>query len=164
MMRQQEKNSVSISEGLPTATAATDLSAAEVYIDDEWLEALLDNLALVNLSRAQCVALIEQIEAIERSEPAASIGEPAFSSVFGRSLIASYRSATPKIVVGGQFTAEFNDYEMRAPSAMTPENVCDTIERAARRLRSRGHIAAVRQIVFFISTNMEEVIDESDED
>ena len=160
-MRQQSKNSTPTTQALSPTT--TDLPAAEIYIDDEWLEALLENLALVSPSRAECVALIEQIEAIERNESAESVGPPALSSEFGRTLLASYRSAAPTIVVGGRFTAEFNDYEMRAPAAMTREKVHDTIERAMRYLHSRGHAAAVRQIVFFIATNIEEVIDELDD-
>jgi hypothetical protein len=53
---------------------------------------------------------------------------------------------------------------MRAPAAMSRDNVRDTIDRAIRQLQSGGHVAAVRQIVFFLATNVEEVLADSDDE
>lgn len=123
----------------------------EIYVDDDWLEALLENLALANLSKLDCMALIDRLEDLERAERDDSWSEHA-------------HCGSAPLVVGGQFNAEFNEYGMRSPDAMTGDNVHDTIERAVQSLASRGHGAAARQIVFFISANLDEVIDESEDE
>lgn len=137
-----------VSEQLADSDAVTTVSFASIItIDDNWLEAVLDNLALAKLSRLDGVALLRKLDELEhQSVPGA-------------------RSAAPRlpIVVGDYFDAELNAHEMRAPDAMTADNVLDTIERAARHFVIEGHAAALRQLVFFISGNLEEVLADEEE-
>lgn len=136
-------------EQLADSDAVTTISFASIItIDDSWLEALLDNLALARLSRLDGVALLRRLEALEHEfAPAANPGATCFP-----------------IVVGDHFDAELNAHGMRAPDAMTADNVLDTIERAARHFVAEGHAAALRQLAFFISGNLEEVLADEDGD
>jgi len=127
----------------------------ELYIDNEWLEAILENLALASLSRTDCISLIEKLESLERA---------AGSSRQNATLSSADLLGSTKIIVGARFDAEFNEFEMRAPDAMTNANVGDTLERAVRRLGLLGHSSAARQIVFFVVSNLEEVVADADDD
>lgn len=157
-MQRRNKNLLAEVQGAPASALA-----AEIYVDDEWLEAVLENLALAQLSKAQCIALVDQLEALERSKPDAS-APPYPSCEFGRTLLSAYRSVAPRMVVGGEFSTEFNEYGMRSPASLSGANVCDSIEHAVRQLQSLGQLAAVRQIVFFLSSNLDEVIADADDE
>lgn len=136
-------------EQLADSDAVTTVSFASVLtLDDSWLEAVLDNLALAKLERLDGVALLRTLEDLEHQS-----GQTSRTSV----------DRLP-IVVGDHFDAELNAHEMRAPDAMTADNVLDTIERAARHFVAEGHAAALRQLVFFISGNLEEVLTDEDGD
>ena len=136
-----------VGEQLADSDAVTTVSFASIItIDDSWLEALLDNLALAKLSRLDGVALLRRLEELEhQSAPA----------------IGAYQLP---IVVGDHFDAELNAHGMRAPDAMTADNALDTIERAARHFIAEGHAAALRQLVFFVSGNLEEVLADEEEE
>lgn len=136
-------------EQLADSDAVTTVSFASIItIDDSWLEAVLDNLALAKLSRLDGVALLRQLEELEhQSAPATATGVHLL-----------------QIVVGDHFDAELNAHGMRAPNAMTADNALDTIERAARHFVAEGHAAALRQLVFFVSGNLEEVLAEEEEE
>jgi hypothetical protein len=132
-------------------------SAAIIVIDDSWLEGLLDNLALANLSRPECIDLIVRLEAFERT---LANCDPELSH-------SSMNHSQPKhTLVGDHFDGAFNEHAMRAPDLMTPDNVLETISSAAGHFASHGHATALRQLVFFIAANFDEVIedDEIDED
>lgn len=140
------------SEAFADSEAVTTVSvAAVIVIDDNWLEAVLDHLALAKLSRHEGIQLIARLEALE----------------LGLERSSSYKSlGTPRqlqIVVGDHFDAELNEHQMRAPEAMTADNAVATIDAAAQHFADERHIAALKQLVFFISGNLEEVIDEDDE-
>ena len=138
------------SEAFADSDAVTTVSAAAVIvIDDNWLEAVLDNLALANLSRREGIDLIARLEAFEL--------ELARDTSSSRGV-----SQSLQIVVGDHFDASVNEHAMRAPDAMTADNVLETIDSAARHFVAEGHAAALKQLVFFISGNLEEVIDEDD--
>lgn len=140
-------------EQLADSDAVTTVSLAAILtIDDGWLEAVLDNLALAKLSRLEGVALLRTLDDLEHEMM--SLVSPSNTG-----------AVLYPIVVGDHFDAELNAQDMRAPDAMTADNVLDTIERAARYLVAEGHAAALRQLAFFISGNIEEVIaDEEDEE
>jgi hypothetical protein len=160
----RSQNYSSALKSAPVTAGPENVSALEIYIDDEWLEALLENLALVNLSRTQCAALIGDLEQVEGFQPRAARHTPEVFPSVAAAPTGAHRPLTHKVVVGARFDSEFNDYQMRAPVAMSGDNVRDTIERAIRQLQSGGHVAAVRQIVFFLATNMEEVLADSDDE
>lgn len=137
-------------EQLADSNAVTTVSFASILtIDDGWLEAVLDNLALAKLSRPEGVALLRTLDELEHEMTWPTTNASA---------------ARHPIVVGDHFDAELNAYEMRAPEAMSADNVLDTIERAARRFVAEGHAAALRQLAFFISGNLEEVLADEDGD
>ena len=136
-------------EQLADSNAVTSVSFASVItIDDGWLEAVLDHLALARLSRLDGVSLLHRLEALEHEVA---------------SVVPSTEPRYP-IVVGDHFEAELNAHEMRAPEAMTSDNVLDSIERAARHFVAEGHAAALRQLTFFISGNLEEVLAEEEDE
>jgi hypothetical protein len=134
------------------SSAAAEAAAHELHVDDDWLEAVLENLALARLSRADCISMIEHLEELERSE----LRRPPRRQAPDR--------AGSQAVGGEHLESEFNAYDMRMPDAMNRENVHDTLTRAIRCLGSQGHAAAVRQIVFFISSNLDEVMVEPDDE
>ena len=142
-------------EGFADSDAITTVAcSAVITIDDGWLEALLDNLALANLPRSQLVELLERLEALERNLEHSQAAR------------ASERTPQYKIVVGDHFDGAFNAHGMRAPDAMNPDNVLETIDAAARHFAAEGYCTALQQLVFFISGNLEDVIadEPSDED
>lgn len=137
---------------LADSDAITTVSFVSVItIDDGWLEAVLDNLALAKLPRNEGILLLERLDAFERD--LAAHARPVDAS----------KPQYP-IVVGDLFDDTFNAHEMRAPDAMDADNVLDSIERAARYFVAEGHGAALRQLVFFISGNIEEVLADDDAD
>jgi hypothetical protein len=135
------------SEGFADSTAVTTIAfAAVIVIDDSWLEAVLDNLALARVSREEGIGLLRRLEDLERSlQPIGSTAKTQYP-----------------IVVGDHFDDSFNAYEMRAPDMMTPHNVLETIDRAARFFVADRHAVALRQLAFFISGNLEEVLEDED--
>lgn len=135
------------SEGFADSSAATTISfAAAIVIDDSWLEAVLDNLALANISREEGIGLLRRLEDFERSlQPIMPPGKAQYS-----------------IVVGDHFDDSFNAYEMRAPESMTPLNIVETIDRAARYFVTDKHAVALRQLAFFVSGNLEDVLEDED--
>jgi hypothetical protein len=139
-----------VSEGAADSTAVTTLSfSAAIVIDDSWLEAVLDNLALARLSREEGVGLLRRLEDLERE-------------LLRAHALELPRQAQYPIVVGDHFADSFNAYEMRAPDSMTPHNVLGTIDRAARHFFAEKHAVALRQLAFFISGNLEEVLEDED--
>jgi hypothetical protein len=138
------------SSGEFSATPISQSPARPVHVDDDWLEAILDNLALANLSRSDCVELIEHLENWESADVAAPLTD--------------IGTVTESQVVGDRFESEFNDFDMRSPDAMTGENVIETLERAIRGLGMRGHVSAIHQIVFFVSSNLDEVVIDADDE
>lgn len=116
--------------------------SALIVIDDNWLEAVRVNLVSANLSRHQRVALLDRLEGLER-ESAAPLDTAAH--------VPAHR-----IVIGDHFDDIFNAFEMRAPDAITAQNVVETIDVAARHLAAEGYAAALRQLVFFVSGNLED--------
>jgi hypothetical protein len=138
------------SEGFADSTAITTVSfTAVIVIDDSWLEAVLDNLALVRLSRAEGIGLLRRLDDLERGlQSRQSMAAPAKSQL--------------SVVVGDHFADSFNAFDMRAPDAMTPHNVLETIDRAARHFVAEKHAVALRQLAFFISGNLEDVLDDEE--
>jgi hypothetical protein len=139
-------------EQFADSDAVTTVSLASVLtLDDSWLEAVLDHLALAKLSRREGVALLRKLDDLEQEMTTQALSRKA-----GAVLI--------PIVVGDHFDAELNAHDMRAPGAMTADNVLETIDRAARHFVAEGHAAALRQLAFFISGNLEEVLRDEDGD
>jgi hypothetical protein len=135
------------SESFADSTAVTAISfAAVIVIDDSWLEAVLDNLALANVSREAGMELLRRLENFERS---AQSNELPVRSQY-------------QIVIGDHFDESFNAYDMRAPHAMTPHNILETIDRAGRYFVAERHVVALRQLAFFISGNLEDVLQDED--
>jgi len=138
------------SEGFVDSTAVTTISfIAVIVIDDSWLEAVLDNLALAKLSREDGIGLLRRLDDIERELQQIQSSVPP-------------GLAQHPIVVGDHFADAYNAYGMRAPETMTPHNVLETIDRAARHLLVDKHAVALRQLVFFISGNLQDVLDDED--
>jgi hypothetical protein len=153
---QEERNKMPLlridaaSEGFADATAVTTISLiAVIVIDDSWLEAVLDNLALAKLSREEGIGLLRRLDDLERklqdTQPVELNGKEQHP-----------------IVVGDHFADALNAYAMRAPDRMTPHNVLETIDLAARRFVADKHTVALRQLVFFISGNLEDVLEDED--
>jgi hypothetical protein len=130
------------SETFADSDAVTTVAcSAVISIDDAWLEAVLDNLALAHLPRAELGQLLARLEALEQAHDARPSGP-------------SDRRPQYKIIVGDHFDDVFNAHGMRAPDTMTPDNVLDAIETAGRHFSVEGHRAALQQLVFFISGNL----------
>ena len=143
-------------EQFADSDAVTTVSLASVLtLDDSWLEAVLDHLALAKLSRPEGMAVLRTLDGLEQEMTTQVASKRASSRQAGAML--------NQIVVGDQFDAELNAYDMRAPGAMTADNVLETIERAARHFVAEGHAAALRQLAFFISGNLEEVLADEEE-
>jgi hypothetical protein len=137
------------SEGFADSTAVTTISfVAVIVIDDSWLEAVLDNLALAKLSREEGIGLLRRLDDLERQ---LQVQTPVPIGL-----------AQHSIVVGDHFADAYNAYGMRAPETMTPHNVLETIDRAARHLLAEKHAVALRQLAFFICGNLEDVLDDED--
>jgi hypothetical protein len=138
------------SESFADSTAVTTISfSASIVIDDSWLEAVLDNLALARLSREEGIGLLHRLDDLERE------------LLRTQSIVTPAKALHP-IVVGDHFADSFNAYEMRAPDAMTPHNILETVDRAARHFFAEKHPVALRQLAFFISGNLEEVLEDED--
>jgi hypothetical protein len=137
-------------EGFAHSTAVTTISLiAVIVIDDSWLEAVLDNLALAKLSREEGIDLLRRLDDLERELQDT------------QSIVLTGKTQHP-IVVGDHFADVFNAYAMRAPDTITPHNVLETIDLAARRFVADKHIVALRQLVFFISGNLEDVLEDEE--
>jgi hypothetical protein len=154
-------------EQFADSDAVTTVSLASVLtLDDGWLEAVLDHLALAKLSRPEGVALLRKLDDLDRELTTQSSSRQASSRQASPRQASSGKvaAALNPIVVGDHFEAELNAQDMRAPSAMTADNVLETVERAARHFVAEGHAAALRQLAFFISGNLEEVLADEDGD
>jgi hypothetical protein len=153
MSQRQHTGTSAFSAGTDAVDSSS--STVTIVIDDSWLEGLLDNLALARLSRSECIDLVCLLEEFEH---ASANSNPELPS-------SSITRAQPKqILVGDHFNAAFNEYGMRAPDSMTSENVLETISSAARHFALHGHGTALRQLVFFIAANLDEVIEDDESD